>query len=33
MELHNIFPIAIMEFKIPLDTKKLQEDLEKYKRI
>ena len=31
MELHNIFPIAIMEFKIPLDTKKLQGDLEKYK--
>jgi uncharacterized protein (TIGR02466 family) len=30
-EIHNIFPIAIMEFKIPLSTKKLQEDLKKYK--
>ena len=33
MEQHNIFPIALVEFKIPLDTKKLQEDLEKYKSL
>ena len=31
MKIHNIFPISIIEFKIPLNTKKIQEDLEKYK--
>jgi len=31
MELHNIFPIVVAEFKIPLGLKTLQEDLEKYK--
>ena len=33
MKIHNIFPISVMEFKIPLDPKKIKEDLDKYKNI
>ncbi len=33
MKIHNVFPMTVMEFKIPLDTKKIQKDLEKYKKI
>ena len=33
MKLHDIFPLAVAEFRIPIGIKSLREDLKMYKNI
>ena len=33
MKLHDMFPIAVAEFKIPIEIKSLREDLKTYENI